>query len=880
MPTKPPPPSPNLRPVLKWRWLPVSWRMALAELQKDRSLTLAYTISLGLGLLGLLAIDTLQRSFARHLDQGSRSLLGADLMLSAPREITDEERALAVAALPMGTKLREEIGMMSMLTVAAASGAGNTATRLVELRAVDAAFPFYGSLELRRLGALGPGAGKVLATKDSEVWVHPELLLQMNLALGAKVLIGGQEFTISDEVLHDPSMSAVAFAIAPKVYLAKAAMERLELIQKGSRVFRGLYFQLEGDLSLKDRDASRFAEQLRAHLKATDLRIRTHRQASSDDGRLLLYVQEYLGLIALVSLFLAGLAIAYLQRGFLEKRARSIAILASVGAKRALIFRIYLFELVILGALAATFALFGIALVTPFLPHLLGGLMPQGVAIEVSLSSVVFALLLAIGASVLLGLPLLTKLRHWTPVELFRDVAKNELKLSARDSLHYLPALVLLWLLASWQASSWRIGSLFMALFGGAALLGLGFAMLQLRLLKGRLRMGGNRVFWLASHTLARRPAASLSFFSTISLGALLVALVPTLRATLTADLDADPRQPRPSLFLFDIQDDQLSALENLLQEQGLLLMNRQPMVRAQLQSINGEKPQAQGGATREAQEAERSQSRGLNLSYRAELGANDEVVAGQFWQGPHDMQSSSPIALSLEARYAKRMGVTLGDSISFDVGGVFITGVVQSIRRVRWTSFMPNFFLLVQPGVLEDAPKTHLMALGTMSDEQKALSQNLIVRNFPNVSIIDVSQTIARIAALAGQITQLVLFMAGSVLLSGLLVLFVLVRREAQQRSRDVALLKSLGADFKTVRRAAALEFVAQGLMAAVFAIALSFVLASILAHVLFERQAVLDVWTPLALIILLPLTTAGVGVLASASALRQKPRSLLGVG
>jgi putative ABC transport system permease protein len=850
---------------------PLWLRLAALEIKGDRRFALSFVVSLSIGLIGFLTIDAFQRSLSAHLEGRSRSILAADVAVSASRPLTDEETATVARTLPSGALTRLEAGLMSMV-------ASQQATRLVEVRAVDSLFPFYGALRLRKAGAVTQTTLKDVVTTRS-VWVYPELLVQLQIEVGDELKIGRSVFTVTDVIDEDPSVSAIGFSIAPKVVIGHDMLEATGLLQKGSRVFRGIYVKLPQGAA----EASEaLVTTLKAALPSKEIKIRTHRAASEDLSRMLSYLNDYLGLVALVALFLAAVGAAYLFRGFLERRAKDVAILASLGAGRRLIRAVYVTQLAILGSVATALTLVLGELLLPALPRLLAGLMPPEMELGVRPMSALLAAALGIGGSLLFCLPILRRLDGVQPSTLFQEAASPTLGLSQRQALSWLPALTVYWLLACWQAHSFRIGSLFVGLFLGSGVLFAGVALVVLRLIEGRLsRISGTPPLapWLAGLSLARRRAATLASFLAISLGALLIAVIPQVRAVLEYELIEAPGEKRPSLFLFDIQEDQVEPLKDELTRMGTAFRGISPMIRAQLEEINGAPlARQEQGMTREAEESARSQNRGYNLTYREALLASEALVEGRPFSGRFDPAAGRPAEISLEQRFAERLDLEVGDRMSFDVQGVRVEGEVVSLRRVRWTSFEPNFFVQFQAGVLDEAPKTWIGALPEMSFDEKIAAQSKIVAAFPNVSIIDVSATIGRILSIVQQMGVAIFFMAVLSLCAGLAVLFSIARHEADKRTRDVALLKVLGARFAQVRSTVALEFAMLGLMAALAGTLVSIGVAFVLTSVLFDRLFVFDPKTPLLVLVACSALCLVTGLLATARSLRLKPRLLLG--
>jgi putative ABC transport system permease protein len=483
-------------------------------------------------------------------------------------------------------------------------------------------------------------------------------------------------------------------------------------------------------------------------------------------------------------------------------------------------------------------------------------------------------------------LPLVVRLRRLRPAQLFAEQAQPALATQARDAVWWLPAAGGFWAIACWRADSLVTGSAFTAIFGVSAL-ALGALGLGLIALFGAAPRRAPLPVRLALRELARGRVRTLSGFVSLGLCALLVSLVPQLRAVLDRDLETPRGAALPSLFLFDIQPDQREALAAHVAARGSSLQRLSPLVRARLDSIDGEAvapraasdaPPASARLARDEEEdARQLRSRRYNLTYRPARNDSERMLAGRAFSGTWDPLSGRPAELSLEIDFAERLGIGLGATLGFDVQGVPVEGEVASLREVRWNSFQPNFFVVFQPGVLEEAPAVYLASIPQLPPEQRDALQASLAEAFPNVSSIDVTRAVQR---LLGLIDQLQWALAGSALLSlavGWLLVTALARDAARERRWEINLLKVLGAELRDIRRCLDVEFALLGGLAALAGSGASLAAAAALA------AWVLDVpWTPA----LAPLAVSLVGIptlciacarIAAHRILRERPLALL---
>ncbi len=434
----------------------------------------------------------------------------------------------------------------------------------------------------------------------------------------------------------------------------------------------------------------------------------------------------------------------------------------------------------------------------------------------------------------------------------------------------WLPGFVVFYVLSIWQAHSFRVGSLFFVAFltSGAIL---GFAVVGA--LRGLGRVRGPLAVRLLARSLSRARATTATAFVVLGLGALLMNLIPQLELNVRSELEAPEVRKVPSLFLFDIQEDQLDAVLGLMRERGAGWGEPSPLIRGRLESINGEafekRMDERKALTREEEQENRFRNRGFNLTYRSKLTESESLVEG--------VEALKPEDVSLEYRFAERIGARVGDQLVFDIQGVRVEARVVNLRKVKWTSFQPNFFVQFPSGVLEDAPKTFLLSVDQMAAGAKLELQNAMVEKFPNVSAVDVSSVVDRLIKVFGQMGQAVAWMAWIALVSGFGVLFSIARHQARTRVREVQVLKALGADSALVRGLMLGESLLIALCAALLGIGLSFGISYGISVVIFDGVWVADASIPLRTLAGMLGLTLLLSWLASSEAARARPAGLL---
>jgi putative ABC transport system permease protein len=386
--------------------------------------------------------------------------------------------------------------------------------------------------------------------------------------------------------------------------------------------------------------------------------------------------------------------------------------------------------------------------------------------------------------------------------------------------------------------------------------------------------------FRLAFRTMSRNKVSVTASFLAISLGAMLLNIIPQLHKGLNEEISQPAGQTLPGFFLFDIQPEQVEPLKTYLTTQGYPLRNVAPIIRVRLETINGKPPAAipvSPRMTREEQAEQQLRRRGINLTYRIGSYPPEDIVEGRRTGDTYSASSGQPAEISVEVRYAERLGYELGDILGFDVQGVMVEGRIVNLRRVRWNSFQPNFFIQFQPGVLEDVPKSFLASISSVPAEKKPLLQNGVVQQFPNISMFDVTRVVERILQLTRQLSWALQFMAMLSIIAGLVVVFSIARHEAHTRVWEINLLKVLGGSFQKIRGIFLIEAGLIGGTASFCGVILSFVLSYSIAELVFE-----SIWSFSWRFGLISIGLIGVlSILTTLSAtwqvLRQKPLGLL---
>ena len=850
-------------------------RLALRELRNNSKFSLFFIFNLAMGLSGFIALDSFKESLEDHLGKNSQSILGADIALTSYIPINEENINILESNFPKNMKVTNRISLFTMVS-------SDEKSRLVEVVGIEKNFPFYGEILLKNKGIVQEDDYANNLELNDGSWVYPELFSILNLRNDGRIKIGEKSFFVADHVLNDPSSSISSFGFGPRVYIDFSKMKETGLLSKKSRVNYQRLYRLPKNTNLES--LVKILKNQVKYFKGSDSKIRiiSHKNAGNNLGRLLGYLNDYLGLVALIAVFLAGIGAAYLYRNYLFNRFRELSILMSLGATRHQTYYMVMWQLFILGTGASIISILISILILPFLPLLLEELLPRGFVTHLSLSSLFFSMVIGCVGSFVFCLPVFLRISSIKPLYLFHEhFINNDADYKFWRQLYsYIPLIILSWLLSVWQANSWVVGSVFIAMLIFSIIL-LGFVALGiLRMAGGISKNSSNTIKRLAFRNIHRNRVGAVSCFLALAMGTLLINLIPQIYQGLQEEISRPKDFRIPSLFMFDIQPDQIDPLKTLISKEKEEMKYISPMVRARLEKINGKVFNTSNNVspkTREQERAQRFRMRTLNLSYRTELSGSEYIVKGRAFSGKYDWDSRSPAEVSMEERYAERIGLKLGDVLTFNVQEILIEAKIVNFRRVKWNSFQPNFFILFQPGVLEDAPATFLASLGGLDQLKRAKLQKMIVNEFPNVSVVDVNRTVKRILNISDQMVLALKLMAYLSIFAGLVVVFSIARNEVEGRLWELNLLKVLGAKFNDIQKMIQIEFLVIGFFACIFGVSVSSLMSYILAWWFFENMWEWTWEISLGSIIGVTLMSVSVAWFATRKILKNKPLNLL---
>ncbi len=833
-----------MRAVTALRWL-------VRESRGARGRLVFFTACLAVGVAAVVGTSAVARGIHEAFRQRSREILGADLKVDAHRPLPD---ALAdvVAAFP-GAERCDIVESASMLR---APGGVGAPARLARIVAVSGRYPLRGELVTEPPGGLA-------AHLRGDTLVAPrDLLVELSVDVGDEVLVAGRPFRIAAVVVREPPSFGFSSFLGSRAYVGGEALERLPFLKVGSRVtFRALVALPAG----RDDDAAlrRFEARVRALPDSEYLSVDRHDEIGPGGGRTVRQRDGFLGLTALLSLLVGGIGVAQIVRAWLGGRTRALAVLRCLGVRPVEILALTVGHVLLL-ALAGSVvgALAGLAV--PLAARgLLGDVVPGGTVFVVPWYGIARGIALGALIAVTFSLPAATAIWRVPPVLALRADAAP---LPAPRIVRVLTALALvagivLAALAQSPRAEWAFA--FAAAVVGVALV---LAAAAHGLVAVARRVPRRRLHRALAHALAavaRPGAGTVGSVVALGLGTLVVATTWIAQSRLRDGLLAEVPADAPSVFLVDVQGSQQGAVRAALDAARATSVDEVPVVTARIAAVDG--------VPLESLAAERGKlswrlTREQRITTRAVLPSDNRVVAGALWSDP------SRLEVSVEQRYAEEAGLRLGSVVTFDVQGVLRDLVVTSIREVRWQSLGINFFLVAEPGALDDAPALRLISARVPPDAELAL-QARIAADAQNVTVVRIGPLLDQVGALVGRFAAGVGVLGGFASTAGLLVLAGAAAATALRRRREVALLKVLGVTRGGIALLFALEHGLVGVLAGLVGATGAYVLAGgFLAYVVD-----VDLGPPLLAIPVAALAcgalTALCGLAASRPALRAPP-------
>ncbi|MBW3628757.1 MAG: FtsX-like permease family protein [Gemmatimonadetes bacterium] len=793
--------------------------------------------AISLGVAALVAVQGFASNMLRGVRLEARALLGADVRLSSREPFGQRTEAFLDSLHASGNPVARMTSFASMAFVPRTGG-----TRLVQVRAPEAGYPFYGTIETEPAGQWGRFIGGRNAIVD------PALLTALRAQVGDSLSIGEARFRIAGTLQKVPGDAQIASAFAPRVYIPSAYLEETELLGFGSRIDYDAFVRLRPAT-----DAELLLEGRQDVFRAERVRSDTAEEEQGEMEEALTRLTDFLGLIGVFALLLGGIGVASAMGAYMAQKVDTVAVLRCLGATSRQVLAIYLAQAAVMGLAGALLGVAIGAAVQWVLPRMLQGLLP----VEVAITLEPIAMLTGIGVGVwtalaFAALPLLA-VRRVSPLGALRRRVEA-LAVTGPDPLRgavwaLLAASVLLLLVV--QVDSLRLGAQLWAGTGGALAILWVTAWLFMTAVR---RIPRDAVRYTTRQGLANlfRPGnQTRTVVVALGFGVFLLATLLLIQHNLLRPLRTEGLATRANLLFFDVQQDQEGGIVSILNARALPVLQRAPIVPMRVVSINGieirpfSDDQFEPDSLREGGgegEGEGGPPRGwaarreYRSTYRDTLVSSETLVEGTWTPQSIARQGAEVFPVSLEQGITEDLGVDVGDRVTWDVQGVQIPTVVAAIREVDWTRFEPNFFAVFPTRALATAPQTWVMLTRADSADERAVVQRDVVERYANVSALDLTQIQVALDEVLGRISLVIRFLAAFSVATGLVVLLGAVSSSRIQRIRESVLLKTIGATRPQIGAILFTEYLLLGLLSVVTGIALALGAGWALSRFLFE--------------------------------------------
>lgn len=832
-------------------------RMALRELRRSRRRFVFFLLCIAIGVAGLVGVKGFNASLQQALLREARTLMAADMQVTLSQQPSERGLKALDALRAEGIQIVHNTETVSM-----AINPANRETKLVEVKAVEPGYPFYGVLEVNPSASLSAETALVAG----------ELLDLLGLQVGDPIRIGSAVFKVSGVIIKEPDRVITGFSAGPRVMIDREGLKRANLIQVGSRARQIFLLKLPDE-----RQVEAVRARLRAAFEGERARVADFREAQPTVRRFLDRMTSFLSLVSMVSLLVGGLGVANATRVFIQQKLDTIAILKSMGATNRQVISVYLLQMLLLSLLGSTLGLlFGFA-IQRVMPEIAGSFLNVEVTLGLSPEVALQGLTVGLLTAMLFTLIPLLSISDVKPLLVFRrEMSERRSWTTWRQRLRELSLYGLvaagLAAIAAWVSGRPLWGLYFM---GGlmAAVLILGAASSGAVLLVRKIRVPRSWLTVRQGLANIHRPGSQASaIVLALGIGVTMVLAIYLMQRGLSREVAITAPPGAPNMFFFGIQAQNVDQFQKLLTSHPGVekAPDPTPIVRGRLVSINGK-----GKADLNLNpEDERWFDFEFSLTSSEAIPTGNELISGPWWT-PRDRQGR--LLVSVEQEAAQRLKIALGSVIELNVeGGLPIKAEVFNVRRTVDFRAGGGFNFVFTPESLEGVPKTYLAQARVNAAATSSLQKSL-ANQFPSLTIVNVGDILKTVGDLLNRIGFVIRFVAGFSVAAGLIILSSSIAATKFRRTREAVLYKTLGASRGIVWRIFATEYAALGLVAGLVGAFLSSVTAWVMLKYVMEIKYTLEL-LPLTLgVLIMVVLTIGVGVLSTLDVLRAKPLQVL---
>jgi len=789
------------------------------------------------------AISLFANRINRTMNYQAAEFLAADLVLSSSELIS---RHILQKAESLGLKQSQGTEFSSVLME-------NDEFLLAGVKAVSANYPLYGYLKIRQ-ETYAQEQTVYHGPKSGEVWVESRILSALKLKLGDQLRVGEQSLLMSQIISYEPDKRGDLYSLSPRVMMSADDLESTRILQPGSHVHR--FFQFAG----AEQHILNFKRWLKPQLGVSQ-RIMDVYEDRPKLGSALQKAERYLGLSSIVVILISGVAIAMATRRYSERHFNSTAILRCLGYKQNQVLQLFLWQFLLIGLVASSIGCVLGWITQEALLYTLRELLPAKIAAP-SILAVLFGMMMGIIVLFGFALPPLLRLKKVSPLRILR---RDLVPLPSSAWLVYGLALSLLFVLITQYTQDMKMT---LSIIGACVVSLLIIAgLVYLLLSASRLLLAHVNLSWrFGLQGLSKNKQSNSVQILAFSITMLAIILSFTVRSDLINDWQKHLPDEAPNHFALNVFEDQVSALELELKQQGVKISEFYPVVRGRLVEINS--IPVQQIVTKESQ-GERAIHRDLSLTWSTTPPQDNNIVAGEW------LTERKPGLVSIEQKLAKSLKVKIGDMLTFTIASEQVTAQVDSIRKVDWDTMKPNFYMMFSPGSIDHFAYTYITSFYLPSEKKDLLNQ--LLKHYPAMTVLDVDLLLQQIKKILTQLTAAINYLLYFALIAGFLVLFAAVQSTLDSRIYTGVLMRTLGAKRGFLQKIQWIEFSALGFIAGLLAV----LMAQLVIYALYHWVLKMDFNINLMLCLIFPIASAlfiGLaGFWGTRSVVRQSPMKVL---
>ena len=736
------------------------------------------------------SVALLAERVERALVKESSSFLAADLVVSSS-QATDSDWLQRAE--------QQGIRTARIASFASMTFAGDE-MHLASIKAVESSYPLRGAVKRSTVPFATDESdieSVMSGPKPGDLWVDSRLLPLLNIELGDTVDVGDGSFKVSHILIEEPDSGSSFSAYGARILMNWSDLPASGVIQPGSRVsYRFLIAAAEDNADNFDDYVDWLNQQLDVHDRIiTPDEAQASIASTMDKGRRFLLLAGSIGVV------LAGIALALASHHFANGQLLQVALFKSWGISANRVRKLYIQQIVLL---AIGGSLMGLLIGWGF-HQLLVSAVREWLPIALPMAGArPWITGFATGILCLIGftLPALWHLPTQSPLAVLRrDTQVKSLNSLMRGSLGVLTVAVLLF----WYSENFYLSMAILLGFAITALASIGVGLVLLRLGKTYGHWMGS-IWRLALSNLWRRKKPSLIQMVGFSGAIALLMIMTVVRTSLVDEWRWQLAEDAPNHFLVNVAAYELEGVKNLVDQRELETAGWYSMVRGRITHLNNQLP------SEVAKDGHESLRRELNLSWTSDLPEGNKIIQGQWW-GTGNESTNNLAPVSLEEELLHELGLAIGDTVRFSVGGLSFDAVITSTRSLNWDSMTPNFYFLFPEGYLEDYPRTHMTSLYIPSEDK--LLVNDLLRKYPTVQVIELDKIIDRIRSIVSQVTRGLEMMTLLILGCGILVMFAAVSLSMNERLQESAILRTLGSSRRLILGVQWVEFTTLGVMA-----------------------------------------------------------------